>query len=218
MLATAGAGVVMIVAAVAGVLALQGAVLPATVGGAGDRAAGDRPRAAPASGESSGSERSNAATDAGGSAAGGADGVLPDGATPFDDRLPGIARLDDDLLGALRAAARDAARDDVEILVNSGWRSPAYQDELLREAVAEYGSAEEAARWVATASTSSHVSGKAVDVGPAAATTWLSEHGATYGLCQVYRNEPWHYELRAGTADHGCPAMYADPTEDPRMQ
>ena len=29
-----------------------------------------------------------------------------------------------------------------------------------------------------------------------AATAWLSEHGAAYGLCQIYGNEPWHYELR----------------------
>ena len=24
----------------------------------------------------------------------------------------------------------------------------------------------------------------------------VSEHGAKYGLCQIYDNEPWHYELR----------------------
>ena len=38
------------------------------------------------------------------------------------------------------------------------------------------------------------------------------------GLCQIYGNEPWHYELRSEAIDHGCPAMYADPTHDPRMQ
>ena len=102
--------------------------------------------------------------------------------------------------------------------VNSGWRSPEYQDQLLREAVSEYGSEEEAARWVATADTSPHVSGDAVDIGPSDATAWLSEHGAEYGLCQIYRNEPWHYELRPEAIDHRCPRMYADPTHDPRMQ
>jgi D-alanyl-D-alanine carboxypeptidase len=45
-----------------------------------------------------------------------------------------------------------------------------------------------------------------------------SEHGADYGLCQIYGNEPWHYELRPEATDHGCPPMYADPTQDPRMQ
>jgi D-alanyl-D-alanine carboxypeptidase len=148
-------------------------------------------------------------------ALGKAGGAVPDGATVFDDELPGVANLDPDLLGALRQAATDAADDGVELVVDSGWRSPEYQDRLLREAVAEYGSEEEAARWVATAETSAHVSGDAVDVD---ATAWLSEHGAEYGLCQIYGNEPWHYELRPDAIDHGCPPMYADPTHDPRMQ
>ena len=62
------------------------------------------------------------------------------------------------------------------------------------------------------------MSGDAVDIGPFDATAWLSEHGAAYGLCQIYGNEPWHYELRPEAIDHGCPPVYADPTHDPRMQ
>jgi zinc D-Ala-D-Ala carboxypeptidase len=77
---------------------------------------------------------------------------------------------------------------------------------------------EEAARWVATADTSAHVSGDAVDIGHSDATAWLSEHGAEYGLCQTYRNEPWHYERRPQATNHRCPPSYADPTHDPRMQ
>ena len=148
----------------------------------------------------------------------GADGVLPDGVTVFDDRYPGVANLDPDLLQALREAAADAADDGVEFFVDSGWRSPAYQNQLFREAVSEYGSEEEAARWVATADTSAHVSGDAVDIGHFDATAWLSEQGAEYGLCQIYSNEPWHYELRPQAIDRGCPRTYADPTHDPRMQ
>ncbi len=151
-------------------------------------------------------------------ALGEADGAIPDGATVFDDEIPGVAKLNPNLLGALRQAATDAAKAGVEFFVDSGWRSPEYQNQLLREAVSEYGSEEEAARWVATAETSAHVSGDAVDVGPVDATAWLSEHGAEYGLCQIYGNEPWHYELRPAAIDHGCPPMYADPTHDPRMQ
>jgi zinc D-Ala-D-Ala carboxypeptidase len=146
-----------------------------------------------------------------------ADSAVPDGTTAFDDEIPGVANLDSDLLGALRRAATDAADDGVELFVDSGWRSPEYQERLLDEAVSEYGSAEEAARWVATPNTSAHVSGDAVDIGPSDATAWLSEHGAEYGLCQIYGNEPWHYELRPEAGDHGCPPMYADPTHDPRM-
>jgi D-alanyl-D-alanine carboxypeptidase len=151
-------------------------------------------------------------------ALGEADGAVPDGTTVFDDAIRGVANLDSDLLGALRQAATDAADEGVEFVVDSGWRSPEYQNRLLREAVSEYGSEEEAARWVATAETSAHVSGDAVDIGDSDATAWLSEHGAEYGLCQIYGNEPWHYELRPEAIDRGCPPMYADPTHDPRMQ
>jgi zinc D-Ala-D-Ala carboxypeptidase len=151
-------------------------------------------------------------------ALGEADGAVPDGTTVFDDEIPGVANLDPDLLDALRQAATDAADDGVEFFVDSGWRSPEYQNQLLREAVSEYGSEEEAARWVATAETSAHVSGDAVDIEHFDATAWLSEHGAEYGLCQIYSNEPWHYELSPEAIDHGCPPMYADPTHDPRMQ
>jgi hypothetical protein len=151
-------------------------------------------------------------------ALGEADGLVPDGASVFDDEIPAVANLDPSLLKALRRAARDAAKDGVEFQINSGWRSPAYQEQLLREAVSEYGSEEEAARWVGTATTSAHVSGDAVDIGPFDAMAWLSEHGAQYGLCQIYRNEPWHYELRFEATSSGCPPVYADPTRDPRMQ
>jgi D-alanyl-D-alanine carboxypeptidase len=154
----------------------------------------------------------------GDAALGEADGAVPDGTTVFDDQVPGVANLDSNLLSALHEAADDASGDRVEFVVDSGWRSAAYQEQLLQEAVSKYGSEDEAARWVATPETSPHVSGNAVDIGPPAAAAWLSEHGADYGLCQIYDNEPWHYELRPDAIDHGCPAMYADPTHDPRME
>jgi hypothetical protein len=152
------------------------------------------------------------------SALGEADGAVPSGTTVFDSHVPGVANLDPALLGALRRAATVAADDGVELRVDSGWRSPAYQEQLLHEAVAKYGSEAEAARWVATPTTSAHVSGDAVDIGPPRAAAWLSEHGAAYGLCTIYRNEPWHYERRPDAIAHGCPPMYSDPTQDPRMQ
>jgi zinc D-Ala-D-Ala carboxypeptidase len=151
-------------------------------------------------------------------ALGEADGAVRDDTTVFDEEIPGVANLDPALLDALRQAATDAADDGVGFFVESGWRSAEYQNQLFREAVFEYGSEEEAARWVATAETSAHVSGDAVDIGPSDATAWLSAHGSEYGLCQIYGNEPWHYELRPKAIDHGCPPMYADPTHDPRMQ
>jgi LAS superfamily LD-carboxypeptidase LdcB len=146
------------------------------------------------------------------------DGAVPNGTTVWATDVPGVANLAPALLAALRRAAGDAANDGVVLFVDSGWRSPAYQEHLLHEAVSEYGSEQEAVRWVATPRTSAHVSGDAVDLGHSDATAWLSEHGAVYGLCQIYGNEPWHYELRLEAVDRGCPPMYADPTHDPRMQ
>jgi hypothetical protein len=151
-------------------------------------------------------------------ALGEADGAVPDGTTVFDDEVPGVAKLDPALLGALRRAATQAADDGAGFVIDSGWRSKAYQEHLLQQAVAKYGSEQEATRWVATPQTSAHVSGDAVDIGPSGAAAWLSRYGAAYGLCRIYGNEPWHYELRPEAVAHGCPPMYADPTHDPRMQ
>jgi zinc D-Ala-D-Ala carboxypeptidase len=142
------------------------------------------------------------------------DGVVPDGTTVFSGSIPAVAKLDAALLGALRQASSDSG---IAFVVDSGWRSVAYQRQLFRQAVADYGSEEEAAKWVATPQTSAHVSGEAVDLSrePAA---WLSVHGASYGLCQIYTNEPWHYELRPDAVTQGCPQMYADAADDPRLQ
>jgi hypothetical protein len=147
-----------------------------------------------------------------------AGGAVPDGTTVFDDDVPGVAKLDPDLLAAVRRAATDAAGEGIELVVDSGWRSPAYQQHLLDDAIAQYGSEAEAARWVATPTTSAHVSGDAIDIGPPNAAAWLSARGAAYGLCRTYVNEAWHYELRPEAVAQGCPPMYADPTQDPRMQ
>ena len=197
------------------------AVITAIVAALGSRSPADSPPAAPPS--STASRPAEAASPADRdrpehrSALGESGGAVPDGTTLFDD-VPAVAKLDRALLDALRQAATDAEGDGVEFVVNGGWRSPAYEDQLRREAVKQYGSEAEAARWVATGTTSAHVSGDAVDIGPTKAAAWLSAHGAAYGLCQTYGNEPWHYELRPEATTQGCPAMYADPTQDPRMR
>jgi hypothetical protein len=183
------------------------AVIVVTVGFVGYRSLASSPSTVEAS-SSAGTVR----------ALGEADGAVPDGTTVFDDTVPGVAKLDPSLLRALRRAATAAMRDRVVFLVDSGWRSAAYQEHLLEQAVSEYGSREEAARWVATPNTSAHVSGDAVDIGHGDATAWLSRRGARYGLCRIYGNEPWHFELRPDAPRHGCPAMYPDAAHDPRMQ
>lgn len=216
-------GLVVVAAAIIGTLVYQSASSSAPSFGEAHSPGGHRAvpqsasSSAPSFSEVRRGDRGGATTEADGAVTED-DGALPDGVTVFDDEYPGVANLDPDLLQALREAATDAAEDGIEFYVNSGWRSPEYQNQLLREAVFEYGSEEEAARWVATADTSPHVSGNAVDIGHFDATAWLSEHGVHYGLCQIYGNEPWQYELRPQAIDGGCPPMYADPTQDPRMR
>lgn len=144
------------------------------------------------------------------------DGLVRDGESVivFSD-VAAVTNLTPELRQALQQAATDAGAEGVTLLVNSGWRSAPYQAQLWLDALAEYGSAEEAARWVRTAETSEHVTGDAVDIGPFAATDWLAQHGAGYGLCQTYGNESWHYELRTVAIDGACPPMAADPSQAP---
>jgi zinc D-Ala-D-Ala carboxypeptidase len=141
------------------------------------------------------------------------DGYIPAGTSisPTAD-VPAITRLDPALRTAVQQAASDAGRAGVSMTVTSGWRSTRYQQHLLDAAVVRYGSLTEARRWVASPQTSEHVSGAAVDIASVDADRWLERHGTRYGLCRVYANEIWHFELlvRPGGT---CPALRADATE-----
>jgi len=138
-----------------------------------------------------------------------AGGDIPGGQATLDDDLPAITELDPELAAAVRQAADAAAADGIDFWITSGWRSPAFQQHLLDQAVQEYGSLEEARRWVSTPALSEHVSGKAVDIGPTEADYWMIQHGAGYGLCQVYANEIWHFELLTEPGGT-CPALRED--------
>ncbi|GAA1543790.1 M15 family metallopeptidase [Actinomadura kijaniata] len=125
------------------------------------------------------------------------DGRISDarGISPFDTGHPAIRNLDQDLLRAVRKAADKARRQGVEMFVTSGWRSVEYQRSLQERAVARYGSREQAERFVLSPEKSAHVRGEAVDIGPTDADDWLIRNGAEFGLCQIYANEMWHFEL-----------------------
>jgi len=131
--------------------------------------------------------------------------------SPFADDLPSIAKLDPALRAAMQSAARAAIADGVEFVVTSGWRSAAYQQRLFDDAVLEYGSVEVAAQFVLSPERSKHVSGEAVDIGRTDADSWLSQHGSDYGLCQIYANEMWHFELATEPGGE-CPPQLADGT------
>jgi hypothetical protein len=131
------------------------------------------------------------------------------GPTPFDVAYPAIGRLDPALLSAIQNAAVAAAADGVTMTITSGWRSPEFQQQLLDDAVQTYGSLAAARRFVQTPEMSRHVVGQAVDVGGLGADQWLAVNGSCYGLCRIYANEVWHFEL-AADAMGICPPLLPD--------
>lgn len=124
---------------------------------------------------------------------------------PADGSVAGTEGLDAELVARFLAARQAAAAEGVELTITSGLRTAAEQQRLFDEAVEFHGTEKIAARWVLPPEESGHVQGTAIDVGPMAGRIWLGEHGEQHGLCQVYENEPWHFEA---TVDPGqaCPA------------
>lgn len=126
--------------------------------------------------------------------------------TPFDVADPSIGNLDPALRTAVQNAATAAAAHGITMTVNSGWRSPEFQQRLLDDAVLTYGSYAAARQFVQTPTESRHVVGQAVDIGGPEAAQWLIAHGRQFGLCQIYANESWHFEL-AADAYGNCPPL-----------
>ncbi|GAA3438106.1 M15 family metallopeptidase [Kutzneria kofuensis] len=142
---------------------------------------------------------------------GDADGVIADNnsLSPFDTSKAAIRNLDPALLAAVQQAARDAQQHGITVKITSGWRSQAYQQQLLDDAVRKYGTLAAARQYVNTPEKSTHVTGKAVDIGPTDADDWVNRHGADYGLCQAYSNEMWHFELLTEPGGQ-CPPQLPD--------
>jgi D-alanyl-D-alanine carboxypeptidase len=135
-------------------------------------------------------------------------GWIPDGQTlsPFDVSNPALAQLDPSLLNAVQDATRAAAAQGVGLRITSGWRSKGFQQRLFDDAVGKYGSVDIARQFVASPDVSKHVVGQAVDVAPVDADQWLIRNGAHFGLCQIYTNELWHFEL-AVDQQGNCPPL-----------
>lgn len=138
-----------------------------------------------------------------------ADGHLASAVSLGDEQYPAIARLDPALLEAMRAAEEAAGLDGIAFDITSGWRSAALQQRLFDDAVRTYASEEVARQYVAMPDRSHHVTGTAVDVGNLDAQLWLMEQGAAWGICQIYGNERWHFEL-ATTPGGVCPDLLPD--------
>ena len=135
-------------------------------------------------------------------------GSIPDGqmVSPFDVKNPVVGFLDPPLLNAIQDATQAAAAEGVDVMLTSGWRSTGFQERLFDEAVTTYGSVDVAGQFVASPEASMHVVGKAVDVGPVDADEWMIRNGPRFGLCQIYANEIWHFELAMDAAGK-CPPL-----------
>jgi lysozyme len=108
---------------------------------------------------------------------------------------------------ALVSAARANGIREPLLLPVSGYRSPEHQERLWRDALARYGSAEEARKWVAPPGGSAHQTGRAIDfylgdrnsssnvarLRMLPAYKWLVANAARFGF-YPYEREPWHWE------------------------
>jgi len=141
---------------------------------------------------------------------GGALGAATASAAP--DGLGSVAGTEglDPLLALAFTMAADAAEaEGVPLSITSGYRTPAEQQAMWEDGLATYGSPEEARRWVLPPGESTHVTGKAVDVGPQVGAQWLEANGSRWGLCRTFVNEWWHFEL-ATLPGQPCPPMLPD--------
>jgi hypothetical protein len=88
------------------------------------------------------------------------DGALPDGVTVFDDEYAGVANLDPGPAPSLREAVTDAARQRLRLPRRQRMARPELPGRAsFARRFRSTAHKEEAERWVATASTSPHVSG-----------------------------------------------------------
>jgi D-alanyl-D-alanine carboxypeptidase len=108
----------------------------------------------------------------------------------------GARGLNSALVRALARARSAAARAGLILVINSGFRPWVKQQQMYDAAVRRYGSDRAARRWVLPPQESTHVRGLAVDLGTPATDAWLAGHGAAFGLCRAYAQEPWHFEYR----------------------
>lgn len=130
-------------------------------------------------------------------------GAAPAGAAPP------TTGLDPVLATSYQQASNAARAQGVPLWITSGKRTHAEQRQMWRDAIATYGSPEAARRWVLPPEQSSHVHGRAIDVGPREGAAWLQRTGYRWGLCRTFANEWWHFEI-ATVPGLPCPAMWPD--------
>ena len=137
---------------------------------------------------------------------------------PKPDRVfatPGATSLNPEVQRRFDEAKAAAKFDGVNLYIQSGYRSIELQTKLFNDAIAKYGSADEASKWVSPPSVSRHPQGIAIDINyPAdpSGAKWLEINGFKFGLCRVFENEWWHFEPNVAPGQK-CPPRYANAME-----
>ena len=93
-----------------------------------------------------------------------------------------------DVAAAFDRLAAAAAREGVALAITSAYRSDAEQARLFAQ--------NPDPRWVAPPGRSLHRCATELDLGPAAAYSWLAQNAPRFGFRKRYSWEAWHYELR----------------------
>lgn len=96
--------------------------------------------------------------------------------------------------GAFSRMAAAARQEGVTLTITSAFRSDEEQSRLWQQALAKYGSADAARKWVAPPGSSNHRTGKALDIrGSNGSWDWLKKNAQRFGF-KNYAPEPWHYD------------------------
>lgn len=166
---------------------------------------------APTSGQPSGS-KSPSGSPSGSASTGGKtpnvdsddDGIADDPGATDPSKLVGGART------AYQQAKQAMAAEGITMTLTSGKRSYEHQRDLFEKEVREKGSTAAARMRVLPPDESSHVDGNAIDIN-VAAQPWMKSKGRQFGWCQIYANEPWHFEYQASYKTGSCPALKPHP-------
>ena len=97
-----------------------------------------------------------------------------------------------DVAAAFDRLAAAAAADGVSLVVNSGFRSDAEQQQLW--------DANPDPRMVAPPGTSLHRCGTELDLGPPGTYAWLARNASRFEFTKRYSWEPWHFGFDGGPA------------------
>jgi LAS superfamily LD-carboxypeptidase LdcB len=110
---------------------------------------------------------------------------------PFRIQITSIGRAEVEVrtARAFERMQRAAAKDGVDLVIWSGFRSNSAQRDLYARYRKHDGNL------AALPGYSNHQSGKALDIKLDDKTYgWLHDHAATYGFTRTVRSEPWHWE------------------------